>query len=94
MILQWLRARGRYRDKIVGLALMFGPNRVSAIHDGGAKYWRLCDECKRREAMVFCRRHARYVCGGCLNRHSREGVCSFLSMLAQQLDRDAVGERA
>lgn len=44
------------------------------------EYWRICESCTVREAVVFCRSHVRFVCEHCIERCVTEDVeCAFIS---------------
>jgi len=32
--------------------------------------WRVCEVCCVEEAVVYCRSHSRYLCAGCVVKHS------------------------
>lgn len=76
MTIQLIRRDGKLR----GIALLLGNSRIVATSGDKAEYWRTCDHCTKREAIVFCRAHAQYVCERDLPGHSTAGVCCFISM--------------
>lgn len=82
---QWLRATDGRRT---GLAMFFGrPGVILAASNGMNRPWRICDQCKEAQALVFCRSHGQYFCEGCLPAHlrQRQNTCgSMLSMAAVQ----------
>src|SRR5579864_633431 len=63
----------RKDGKIRGLAMLRGTGTkvLEVSDDSRAEYWRICEHCTVREAVVFCCTHAKYVCGECLRWHGR-----------------------
>lgn len=70
MTLQFIRRNG----KIAGVAILLGRGWVNGGVGDRAEYWRICEHCKTREALVFCQSHCMFVCDRCLNFHGRTAV--------------------
>jgi hypothetical protein len=94
MTVQIIRKDGKFR----GIALMLGEGRIIAAMGSSDReeLWRICDSCCVHEAIVFCRTHAKYVCGSCLAAYPSEvgRECAFISVsvardLAQRAQRYA-----
>lgn len=84
-----IRKNGRIR----GIAITLGDTRIVAATEPGKSPWRVCDVCYVRDALVFCRRHGKYICGSCLGHvPSVHAGCEFLSVaVARDLAR--LGEK-
>jgi hypothetical protein len=67
MTFQLIRKDGKIR----GIALLVGGDKVLSGRTERHEYWRICDHCTVREALVFCRTHNQYVCNNCLDWHGR-----------------------
>ena len=77
MTIQLIRKDGRVK----GFAFFFGDARLIAMAEPPKEYWRICECCYRHEALVFCRTHAKYVCGNCLGQlPSVHTGCNFISV--------------
>lgn len=76
MTLQLIRQDGRLK----GFAFFFGDAKVIVAAEPPQEYWRICECCFRREALVFCRTHCKYVCGSCLAQlPAVHRGCEFIS---------------
>jgi hypothetical protein len=77
MTLQLIRKDG----KIKGVAFFLGEAKLVAMSESATEYWRVCDLCCVNEALVFCRAHAKYICGVCLGQlPSVHTGCQFISV--------------
>lgn len=67
--------------KIKGFAFFLGEARLIAMSEPPQEVWRICDLCCTNEALVYCRAHAKYICGVCLGQlPSIHTGCLFISV--------------
>ena len=77
MQIQWLRGAHGERD---GIILAWRPAHILPIMSSAPEYERACEYCGR-DAVVFCKTHALYLCANDLEEHaSCFKRCGYLSM--------------
>jgi hypothetical protein len=80
MKLQVLR---NHSGQLVGVAFVRGEASVVVAQPAhNRRYHRICEVCCTREAVIFCRAHALYVCNHCIDVHATisDGACNVISM--------------